>query len=95
MNLGRVLATGIGGWLQLEHLSFKSTIFSEKYLAYPIGQLLIAHFGAKAHAEVKHSILEPFAKGKREEGRKLILQFWTLIQRSKSPLRRNGSGIGS
>jgi hypothetical protein len=63
MWLGRKLAEGVGGWLQLEFQCHRSEVFSEKYLSVPVGQILSAEFGTKAYAEVNHPILAKLAKG--------------------------------
>jgi len=57
MELDRLLARGIAGWLQYEHACQRAPIFSEKYLSYPIAQVLNTKFGANVHAEVRHPIL--------------------------------------
>jgi len=57
MNIDRLLARGIGGWLQFEHACQRAPLFSEKYLSYPIAQVLNTEFGADVHAEIRHPIL--------------------------------------
>src|SRR3954470_3048856 len=75
MTLARKLAEGVGGWLQLEFHCHRSEVFSEKYLAAPIGQILSAEFGLKAYAEVPHPVLAAFAK---RPGRKPEIDFAVL-----------------
>jgi hypothetical protein len=64
MDLDRTLARGIGGWLQFEHACHRSSIFSEKYLAVPIAQILNTKYGRNVHAEVKHPILGDLSPGR-------------------------------
>jgi len=64
MELDRILARGIGGWLQFEHACHRSTIFSEKYLSVPIAQILNTKFGKNVHAEVRHPILGDLSPGR-------------------------------
>jgi len=63
MWLGRKMAEGVGGWLQLEFHCDRSDVFREKYLSVPVGQILSAEYGTKAYAEVNHPILAKLAKG--------------------------------
>lgn len=63
MNLGRMLNRGVGSWLYFEYLCGKSGLFNEKYLSYPIGQLLTAVFGDRVHSEFLHPILAPLMMG--------------------------------
>lgn len=61
--LGRRLTYGVGGWLQFEFYCHRSELFSEKYLSFPIGQILNAYFGPCVYAEVKHPVLAKNIKG--------------------------------
>ena len=63
MLLGRKLAEGVGGWLQFEFHCHRSEVFSEKYLAAPVGQILSAAFGTHIYAEMNHPYLTNFAEG--------------------------------
>jgi hypothetical protein len=63
MLLGRKLAEGVGGWLQFEFHCHRSEVFSEKYLAAPVGQILSAEFGTHTYAELNHPYLKNFADG--------------------------------
>jgi hypothetical protein len=64
MELDKLLARGIAGWLQFEHACHRSSIFSEKYLATPIAQILNTKYGENVHAEVKHPILGELSPGR-------------------------------
>jgi len=63
IDYARLLARGIGGWLQFERACSRSDLFGEKYLAHPIGQILSARSGNRARAEFKHPILAALASG--------------------------------
>jgi hypothetical protein len=63
MDYARLLTVGVGSWLQFESACDRSGLFSEKYLAHPIGQILSARSGNRALAEYKHSVLAPLATG--------------------------------
>jgi hypothetical protein len=63
MLLGRKLAEGVGGWLQFEFHCHRSEVFSEKYLAAPVGQILSAVYKTHVYAEVNHPYLRQFAMG--------------------------------
>lgn len=69
MELEKILARGIAGWLQFEHACHRASIFSEKYLCTPIAQILNTRYGSKVHAEVKHPILgdASLGRGRRPE----------------------------
>ena len=57
MRISRRLTEGVGGWLQYEFQCNRSELFSEKYLSYPVGQILSAEYGKKTYAEFDHPIL--------------------------------------
>src|SRR5262249_8205570 len=63
MNYARLLTEGVGSWLHFEYLCDRSGLFSEKYLAHPIGQILSARSANRTIAEYKHPVLAPLAKG--------------------------------
>lgn len=63
MDYARLLAEGVGAWLQFEYACDRSSLFSEKYLCHPIGQILSSRTGNRAHAEYKHPILAPLSIG--------------------------------
>lgn len=64
MELDKVLARGIAGWLQFEHACHRASIFSEKYLSVPIAQILNTPFGINVHAEIEHPILGNLSPGR-------------------------------
>lgn len=63
MDLGVRLLRGISGWLQFEFQCHRSHVFSEKYLAVPIGQMLSSYYGTQVYAEVRHPQLAPVMVG--------------------------------
>lgn len=56
-TIKRRLADGLAGWLTFEFSCFRGYLFSEKYLAMPVGQLLLANTRGVVHAEQNHPIL--------------------------------------
>jgi len=64
MKLEKLLARGIGGWLQFEHACQRGEIFSEKYLSLPIAQILNTKFNDKVRSEIKHPILGDLTPGR-------------------------------
>jgi hypothetical protein len=63
MDLARILNQGVGSWLHFEYSCNRSGLFNEKYLSYPIGQLLSARYGNRVLAEFLHPILAPMMTG--------------------------------
>lgn len=80
-NVQRRLAEGTASWLNYEFQCNRGDLFSEKYLALPVGQLLKAALPSAAiervEAEVNHPVLAAAATG---SGRKPQLDF--VIQES-------------
>lgn len=68
-NIQRKLSEGVTGWLIFEFYCFRGKIFSEKYLTYPIGQILNSITEYKTNVEVNH----PKAVSRR--GRPLQIDF--------------------
>jgi hypothetical protein len=63
MELARKLSEGVGSWLQYQYSCHNSGLFSERYLAEPIGQILSSHTRARVIAEHRHPVLAPLAIG--------------------------------
>lgn len=63
MNYAKLLAAGVGSWIQFEHACARSNLFSEKYLTHPVGQILSARSGNRTYAEFKHPVLAELSKG--------------------------------
>jgi hypothetical protein len=72
MTLAKVLAHGVGSWVQFEQACSRSTLFEEKYLTHPIGQILSARTGARVLPEYNHPILAPLMQG---AGRRPAIDF--------------------
>jgi hypothetical protein len=72
MNYAKVLAHGVGSWVQFEQACSRSSLFEEKYLIHPIGQILGARTGARVLTEYNHPILAPLMHG---AGRRPAIDF--------------------
>lgn len=57
-KLADKLSKGLGGWLMYEHHSHRADLFSEKYLAAGIGNILAGNFRNKVFTEFNHPILK-------------------------------------
>ena len=57
LKLRRVLSEGVSAWLTFEKHSGREGLFSEKYLALPISQILSNHFYGNVEAEHNHPVL--------------------------------------
>lgn len=64
MKIERRLAEGIGGWLTFEQHCNKTGLFSERYLSFPIGQILSSIYGSNVHSEFIHPIISKYSKGR-------------------------------
>ncbi len=62
-NIARLLSEGVGSWLHFEATCDRSGLFNEKYLSYPIGQILSARLGDRVQAEFTHPLLAPLMTG--------------------------------
>lgn len=91
MDYARSLCEGVGGWLQFEYSCNRSGLFSEKYLTHPIGQILSAWSGNRAHAEYKHPILAALSEGK---GRRPEIDFVVCDPYPKISLAVEAKWIG-
>jgi hypothetical protein len=63
MDYAKLPAQGVGSWLQYEHACGHSGLFSEKYLAQPVGHILSGRSGNRALAEYTHPVLAEEAGG--------------------------------
>ena len=72
MNYARLLADGVGSWLQYERACGHSGLFSEKYLAQPVGHILSGRSGNRTLPEYTHSTL---ASHTRRTGRRPAIDF--------------------
>ncbi|HQU22537.1 MAG TPA: hypothetical protein PKW08_13190 [Flavobacteriaceae bacterium] len=64
MKIERRLAEGIGGWLIFEQHCNKSGLFTERYLSFPIGQILSSIYGSNVHSEFIHPIISKYSTGR-------------------------------
>lgn len=69
IDYAKLLTNGVGAWLNFEAACQRTSLFSEKYMAHPIGQILNAASGGRTIAEYKHPVLAPqmTARGRRPE----------------------------
>jgi hypothetical protein len=72
MNKYSKIADGLAGWLNFEKRAKRESLFSEYYLAQPLGQLLHAQFAGEVQAEVPHPILSSESQSR---GRKPSIDF--------------------
>ncbi len=56
-RLRKELSEGVAAWLTFEKYSGREGLFSEKYLALPVAQILSNHFGGCVSAEHNHPVL--------------------------------------
>ncbi|MDL5511179.1 hypothetical protein QSE00_05095 [Arenibacter sp. M-2] len=68
-NIQRKISEGVSGWLLFEFHCFRGLLFSEKYLSYPIGQILNSITDFKTQAEINHPL------GNGGQGRPLQVDF--------------------
>lgn len=64
MELARKLAEGTGAWLQYQYACHNSGLFSERFLAEPIGRILSSTTTQHVVAEHPHPVLAPLATGR-------------------------------
>jgi hypothetical protein len=64
MKIERRLAEGIGGWLIFEQHCNKVGLFSERYLSFPIGQILSSIYGSNVHSEFIHPVINKYVTGR-------------------------------
>ncbi len=69
MNLPNKIVIGLNAWLTFEQMCEREPLFSESYLAFPIGQLLNARYGAFLVAEHLHPVLAPLKTGRGDKPR--------------------------
>ncbi|RUX85472.1 MULTISPECIES: hypothetical protein [unclassified Mesorhizobium] len=91
MDYAKLLTNGVGAWLNFEAACGRTSLFSEKYMAHPIGQILNGASGGRTVAEYKHPVLAPqmSARGRRPE-----LDFVVLDTEGKVALAVESKWIG-
>jgi len=75
-NIQRKISEGVSGWLLFEFHCFRGLIFSEKYLAYPVGQILNGVTEYKTQTEINHPLTN------KAQGRPLQVDF-VLLENSE------------
>lgn len=75
MHIARKLSEGVASWLRFEFHCLRGHLFEEKYLAYPIGQILFAEYGNKLVSEYDHPLLTEHKVG---PGKKPKMDFAVL-----------------
>ncbi len=53
-NIQRKLSEGVSGWLLFEFNCYRGLLFNEKYLSYPVGQILNSITEYKTSTEINH-----------------------------------------
>ena len=91
MNYARLIAEGVGSWLQFEHACGRSSLFSEKYLTHPIGQIISARSSNRVQAEYVHPILAELSEG---PGRRAEIDFVVCDPYPKIALAVESKWIG-
>ncbi len=69
MKLPNKIALALNSWLTFEQMCGREPLFSEAYLAYPMGQFLGSEFGSRLVAEFPHPILAPLKTGRGDKPR--------------------------
>jgi hypothetical protein len=72
VNYARLLADGVGAWLQYEQACGHVELFSERYLSHAIGNILSGQSGNRARAEFEHPVIGPMTSGR---GRRPAIDF--------------------
>lgn len=91
LKIERRLSEGIAGWLFFEEHCNKTGLFSERYLSFPIGQILSSVYGSNVHSEYIHPIISSFSKGR---GAKPKVDFAVLDENKKPTLAIETKWIG-
>jgi hypothetical protein len=63
ISVARRLSEGVGAWLQFEHHCNRQGLFSERYLSFPVGQILSAVYEDLLFSEYLHPVLSPLMSG--------------------------------
>ncbi|WP_448702378.1 hypothetical protein ACFGVR_08500 [Mucilaginibacter sp. AW1-3] len=91
MNIERRLTEGVAGWLFFEDHCNKSGLFSERYMSFPIGQILNSVYGSHVHAEYIHPVLSQYSLGR---GAKPKIDFAVLNAQHQPELAIETKWIG-
>lgn len=88
-NIQRKISEGISGWLLFEFNCFRGYLFNEKYLSYPIGQILNSITEYKTLTEINHPC------SNNEQGRPLQIDFVMTDDSSKWKYAFESKWIGN
>jgi len=89
-TLADKLSKGLGGWLMYEHHSHRADLFSEKYLALGIGNILSGNFRDKVIAEYNHPVLK-----ERKAGRPPQIDFVIIGENDEISLAVESKWVGT
>lgn len=91
VDYAKLLTRGVGSWLGFESICNRTGLFSEKYLAQPVGQILAAHNGNRVIAEYTHPILSSLTSG---GGRRPALDFAVVDENNEPTIVVESKWIG-
>ena len=64
MNKFAKIAEGLASWLNFELRAGREDLFSESYLAQPLGQLIQYRYKGRVRSEIEHPVLIVLMRGK-------------------------------
>lgn len=88
-NIQRKISEGVSGWLLFEFNCFRGYLFNEKYLSYPIGQILNSITEYKTLTEINHPC------SNSGQGRPLQVDFVLSDEKSKWAYAFESKWIGN
>ncbi len=63
------LVEAVAAWLEFEQLCYRTGLFSESYLTFPIGQFLQSRAGDRVRTELEHPVLAPLKTDRGDKPR--------------------------
>jgi hypothetical protein len=88
-NIQRKISEGVAGWLLFEFHCFRGYLFNEKYLSYPVGQILNSITKYKTLTEINHPC------GNSSQGRPLQIDFVLINKKEKWKYAFESKWIGN
>lgn len=88
-NIQRKISEGVSGWLLFEFNCFRGYLFNEKYLSYPVGQILNSITEYKTLTEINHPCTNV------GQGRPLQVDFVLTDEKSKWKYAFESKWIGN
>jgi len=88
-NIQRKISEGVSGWLLFEFNCFRGYLFNEKYLSYPVGQILNSITEYKTLTEINHPC------SNNMQGRPLQVDFVLTDDKSKWKYAFESKWIGN